>query len=948
MLLWALTVTTCGEAPDSSAQTPRPIRRVASGISGRWIGQDGHDLVGSPSSGPNDVQDIHFVLSNLPPDREVVFLRILADGSGGWQFDGKTKQPWTARIVRAPGSREADVYLEPIDRKWARAFAVQVRLSDGSQSEFRMRGGEVDENLRMPGTALAVRWVGQNREDWTGPGAAVGPDGAQDARLALTRLSKEVKLRLVEIVASAGGRWHYGMNPKREANAELFRDEKDPTRADLYFQPDRDLKGTTLDVTVEYESGKKDRAKVVAGRTDPKLPMPRLALPTIGSIAVRSEWLGQDGGRVIGPGEVHVALSGLPVGKSIIGAVLSDSVRGCWLYRQDDRVKGATAEPEPRPLALRRGPDRSRADLYFVPYRDESGATMTLRLVYGDGGSAVAQFPGGRCDPGRRAPTPAATSVVARPGDDLNDLANRFGTVRLSKGTYPLTAPLVLNNPVTLAGEAGARLVFTQKAGDAPWTTAIKIHRGGTTLSGFAVRFTGPVRWNWEVSYGPAVIGLTDSLDGRTAPDPKIGLTFTGLDLESPPSANPATWEEASRLFRLVGAEGGGRIEANSLRGGPIEFFGGPWQVLNNDFRGTPAGTFSYGAVAAHDPHDLVVRGNRTRALGPSGKTWRFLVMTNSGYRDRVEENRVEEVGPRDNDTIPSANAPEIILTESYRLSFEGRPSAVSPDGRVVRVLRTHGLQPGTGSVVAVVSGPHAGQWRRVAEAVGPTTFLLESPLPAGSDTILITRGFVEELFQKNLVDARGSRDSLNLNLGGNHFGTRVLDNHLLGGGETLWVRAYPTESPGIWGWSHVPILGAVVEGNTIEDSERGGNAEVLHKSPTKTSRGRVYMTLSLRNNTVRWSEAFLAERRRKGARELPPALTVGDDLVEPGELVAEASGNRLEVPSGVRAPSALRVQAALINGRTVVGQAFELPTGAAPPAASVTRKEERAPRGSR
>ena len=74
-------------------------------------------------------------------------------------------------------------------------------------------------------------------------------------------------------------------------------------------------------------------------------------------------------------------------------------------------------------------------------------------------------------------------------------------------------SPLVLEKPVTITAEGNATLLFSQGPGDAPWTTAIKIHSGHTTLNGFAVRFTGPIRWDQEVSYGPAVIGTTDNRD---------------------------------------------------------------------------------------------------------------------------------------------------------------------------------------------------------------------------------------------------------------------------------------------------------------------------------------------------------------------------------------------------------------------------------------------------
>ena len=78
--------------------------------------------------------------------------------------------------------------------------------------------------------------------------------------------------------------------------------------------------------------------------------------------------------------------------------------------------------------------------------------------------------------------------------------------------------------------------------------------------------------------------------------------------------------------MRLIGAKNG-VIADNILRGGPIEFFDGPWRIVDNDFRGTLPGTFSHGVFTGHGTHDLLMRGNRTRALEASGKTWRFLVL---------------------------------------------------------------------------------------------------------------------------------------------------------------------------------------------------------------------------------------------------------------------------------------------------------------------------------
>ncbi len=81
-----------------------------------------------------------------------------------------------------------------------------------------------------------------------------------------------------------------------------------------------------------------------------------------------------------------------------------------------------------------------------------------------------------------------------------------------------------------------------------------------------------------------------------------------------------------------------GAIAENILRGGPIEFFEGPWQIVDNQFRGTPPGTFSPGVFTGHDVHDVLVRNNRLSSPKPSGKTWRFLVLTGCGAHDRDRE----------------------------------------------------------------------------------------------------------------------------------------------------------------------------------------------------------------------------------------------------------------------------------------------------------------------
>ena len=188
---------------------------------------------------------------------------------------------------------------------------------------------------------------------------------------------------------------------------------------------------------------------------------------------------------------------------------------------------------------------------------------------------------------------------------------------------------------------------------------------------------------------------------------------------------------------------------------------------------------------------------------------------------------------------------------------------AFSADGKVVRVGRPQGGDVQPGDVVAILDGPAAGTMaarRRMCWTRRPTcstSRCRRSPTPSP-----ICQGFVSEVFEGNRIDIRGGRRSDGFVLAGNHFGTRVVGNHLLGGGLAWRMMACPTESPVIWGWSHVPFLGGVVEGNMLEDTEQGGEVGVEHSIAIKTNKGRTYMSMQLRDNVVRWSEPFLARRR--------------------------------------------------------------------------------------
>lgn len=895
-----------------------------------WLGQDGHDLVGPSSTpAPDGVQDIHIALSNLSSDETITRIVIYGNGGGAWEY-AQHPGNWAAALVRAPGATTADVYVEPYQVETGRSFQMDVTYGDGTVQTLYFQGGTADPALRMPSATVQVAWVGQDGQDLTGPGPNVGPDGFQDVHVTLAQLSSHAAVQSIAVTSSAGVTWRYGYNPQLDNNAEFVVNPTDSTQGDLYFSPLVNLSGQTLTVSVVYTDGTFDQTTLPAGLTDPGAAMPAPAPVSLVWNDFSATWSGQDGRNTSTSGYVHVALAGLPASSTIVSARLSDAANTAWFYSAQgipDLLNGGGA------LGLVRAANSTSADIFFAPVRNEAGSTLTITVTLSDGSTHVTQFAGGTSDPDLLSPAPATTSVTAHPGDDLNALANQYGTVHLAAGTYTLSQPFVLNQPVTITADPGTTLLFSQDASAPTWTAAIKLGAGNITLDGFAVRFAGPIRWNNAVNYGPAVIGTRDNLDPPSFV-PAPGITITNLDIQSPPPAS--SWEVAPSLMRLVNAQSG-TISGNTLQGGTIEFFGGPWNITNNNVLGTVAGTFSYSVISGHYTHDVTISGNHVQPVAGAGKTWRFVVLTQRGVNDVVQGNTVIGVGPMDSDTVPNPNAPEVILTESYRLHFEGIPTSVSPDGWVVQIPSSQNGPAQTGDVLAILSGPQAGQWRKIAQAIGPNTFLLDAPITPGQFAVSVTvGGFVNETFKGNTVDSTGSSTASNLVLAGNQFGAKVLNNTFIGGRQAFALTAYPTESPNIWGWSHVPFLGGVINGNTIQDALDGGVIDVNMGGPIKSSAGRVYFSATLNNNTAIYTQAFLDKLSAAGV-SVPPAITVGNRSgLDPAELVLSAQGNQVELPPGVTAWATLQVNAATINGAVVSNQGTVLPVSIPPVPANV------------
>jgi hypothetical protein len=775
---------------------------------------------------------------------------------------------------------------------------------------------------------LAAQWLGQDGQDWTGPGPSVGPDGFQDIHIRLSRLTAGVTIKAIRVEGPGGMHWESGNNPRLLSNAELIRDANDQSLGDLFLQPERDLDGHRLKVIVAYDHEKFDAATLVAGRCEASLRVPAPPLPVLTEVATTVNWLGQDGaGAGAGSrGDVHVVVDGLPAALSIVGAVLTDAVRGTWIYRQNDRIAILdAASAEPLSVKLRSG--GKSADLFFRPYRDDSKETMTLRLIAADGRNLLVRFPGQGCELARNAPAQDTSSIEARPGDNLQALVDQYGTVRLRQGTFRLEQALVLNRPVTLTSDEAATLLFDQAPTEPPWSAAIKVHCGNTTLNGFAIRFAGPVRWKDEISWGPAVIGMTDNFD-PPHDERKENLAFTRLDLEIPPVRNKSGWVDALRLIRLIRGKSG-VIAGNVLRGGPIEFFEGPWRIVDNDFRGTLPGTYSHGVFEGHGTYDVLIRGNRARDVGASGKTWRFLVLSSQGFGDVVERNISEGLGALERDTIPWSNEPEIILTEAYHVRYEGKVMDLSADGRLLRTGRPQSIAGRTGDVVSLLQGPAAGEWRRIVQAIDSATYLVDRPIPAGTTAVSISQGFVGESFHDNRIDIRGGRKSCCFVFVGNHFGTRISKNHLLGGESAFKLTACPSETPMMWGWTHAPFLGGVIEQNTLEDGEQGATLGVEHDPRSvKSNQGRTYMTVRIDKNIVRWSEPFL--KRMARTKTAPGGLIIGyAPSNDPGELIVRAAQNRLDAPTAELFVPSLVVRAAQFNSQRLVARQFRLPMAA-------------------
>ena len=204
---------------------------------------------------------------------------VIADGGNEWENDPRGRL-FRAVLRRQPGSKTADLYLEPARKETGRRFSIILTYDNGETVQAIVQGGKADREVRMPEVSLAVAWDGQGPHDMVGPGPCVGPDNFQDVRLTLSRLSPKADVKSAVLEGPDGLRWEFGTNPQGHANAELIRDPKDPRKAELYVSPGRDLTGLSLKLIVTYANGLTDSATLrPAGAARPGMPMPRRPCP---------------------------------------------------------------------------------------------------------------------------------------------------------------------------------------------------------------------------------------------------------------------------------------------------------------------------------------------------------------------------------------------------------------------------------------------------------------------------------------------------------------------------------------------------------------------------------------------------------------------------------------------------------------------------------------------
>ncbi len=930
-----LTIMLCsiGITP-AEAQARRKVGNN-SAPSAQWMGQTGKDFIGkSTSAGSDNIQDIQIKISGFPLSR-LSNLTLKGNGGGEWQWVPGGGQPpggWAMHLIADTRPGQAELFFQSDQVETGREFELKWTVNGQPEQTIYFQGGKADPTKPVSSAEITARWIGQSVEspvDQTNRSAAVGPDNLEDAVIELSKLSERDSVTSVDVESSDGQfHWSFGQNPEAHWSAELVRKPENSSKALLILSvpPPKDgkIQGKPLKIRLKYASSGVSEAAVVAGQADGDKVMPKPETQTkFLESKIISRWVGHGQKPQAGPGAIQIEISNIPSRFRAVAAILTDS------YGTTYTTSAGSGKPpayliDAKPLIFERV-NADKAFIGFLPVADLADQSLNLRLVDTEGANLIVPIKGGKTYLSKRVPGIRPGRATAKPGNDLQTLVNRGGTILLGDGDYKLDRPLLIDKPTRLEAAPNAHPSLTFSKGDSTsWTAAVKIRSGGVSLSGFTVKFSGAIPWSTDVAYGPAVIATTDNRDtGFNHDDPHWGITLNKLTVygpPTPPGPDPKQPPEAIKLVRILNGHFG-LIEGCIFKGGTIHLQGGPWAIRQNRHDGPLAGSFAYDAFAVTKPLALSVESNRIEPMKGAGKLWRFINLTQFGTDIRVVGNVVQGVGPMLNDTIADMNANEVLLTESYRLKFEGQPAQISDDGSTV-FLPPKALHqtPQPGDNLAILTGPNAGQFHLVRQVMSDSSILVDPPLgPQDRATnppfMSLAKGFREVLIDRNTIDASGSKTAFNLVLAGNHFGTEVTGNTLIGGGESLRLTSFPTEFPQIWGWSHAPMCGIRVTGNTVSGAAKPGRLAVDQGPTIKTSQGRVYYSVEISGNSFEPSEDG-------------PAVQLGDPgTIDPSSLRVNLFGNKSS-----RSNSEIRVVSGQINGKPLTATSIPVTTGSGRP----------------
>lgn len=515
-------------------------------------------------------------------------------------------------------------------------------------------------------------------------------------------------------------------------------------------------------------------------------------------------------------------------------------------------------------------------------------------------------------------------------------------TVELPAGaTITLTQPLEINHSVDIVGN-GATIQFA-----ASWTSAthyaiyldpntkdrLGIDKGiQIDFSDFNIDFGASNIWYNPETNDPTQYSV---IDLQMPSGYSYTANFSGMNITGPPALDPEIFQNDIHqngppdstywIYKYVGepatqlvdmAQGGnGSITGCTFQGGPVTVSGGPWKVIGNTHLGARAQSYGLAAFTARSPHDLIVEGNHVAQNDPNGVEFRLINFANSSYNDLVFDNTFVGGSVGNEQTFvwtgqgtgyyQGLNDPEIILEESDSIFYEGSVGTVSQGGWVLTLpvpsasIASRGwMEPdstGPGMVVSIINTKNsdgspnslAGEWFTIAQQISesPPTFLMNSPLPAGSYSISVGNGFTHDEFLDNVLNMTG-KSSTGIDLVGNNYGVTIEHNTIIGGtiydpahgaGTAILVQSYITNASysnsepssyasqeplpfGIpYAWTYTPALGITIEYNTIVNSVGGLILDVQHLYiAPNPSFGRLYLEAMVQYNTFEWTQDWL------------------------------------------------------------------------------------------